>query len=230
MCSKLIIMNFDMFLGCIKGIADFLVQMQWSLFGLIVLIVIKKPLQGVISHPFSFDIGGKKFKFNEQPDQTVFKDSSIAKESDDSLSKSLKDLKNHESKTSKLYEAEIRGAHEDYKTTDDTKVVFLIKLLGLARAKFEFANIYIWIYGSQVELLRYLFSHSQALEPLLKFYYNQASKSFPNLYKNYSFDNWIAFLISIKLVQKDNDSYSITEKGKEFVEYVNEQKFGQKLY
>jgi hypothetical protein len=60
--------------------------------------------------------------------------------------------------------------------------------------------------------------------------YNQASRQFGNIYRGFSFDNWIGFLINNNFVVVQNDKVIATDLGRDFMNYlVNNHDTGNRI-
>lgn len=84
-------------------------------------------------------------------------------------------------------------------------------------------RIYHLIYGSQIRLLQKL-NYSAENTENIKYFYDNAVEYFPDLYKDYSYDNYLDFLVSFELITYDRETniISITEMGKDFLRYLVE--------
>jgi len=106
---------------------------------------------------------------------------------------------------------------------------YLRRLLAQVLAVLTFEKIYFSIYNSQIQTLEYL-NENRALKNTLdsvKKFYENAVKDYPTYYEDYSFDNWLKYLTSYELIQKDQFDIEITLRGKEFLKYMIDQ--GYKL-
>lgn len=84
-------------------------------------------------------------------------------------------------------------------------------------------RIYQLIYGSQIKLLQKLNYFSEKSKNI-KYFYDNAVNYFPETYQNYSFDNYLDFLVNQGLILYDReiDLISITEVGTDFLRYLVE--------
>ena len=84
-------------------------------------------------------------------------------------------------------------------------------------------RIYHLIYGSQIRLLQKL-NYSNEKTDSVKYFYDNAVKYFPEIYKNYSYESYLDFLVNQGLVTLNNetDYISITETGRDFLRYLVE--------
>lgn len=84
-------------------------------------------------------------------------------------------------------------------------------------------KIYHLIYGSQIRLLQKLNYSAENVENI-KYFYDNAVEYFPEAYKDYSYNNYLDFLVSFELItyNRDTNVVSITEAGKDFLRYIVE--------
>lgn len=118
---------------------------------------------------------------------------------------------------------------ERRKVSPGEREKFLVRLTAAISLAWQFETIYHAIWGSQIELL-------QALNPIaprglpathIKHFFEGGAKRFPLMYKNYSSDQWLQFLISNALVVADGAAaFVITTKGREFLKYLIERGYG----
>ncbi|MFQ6674594.1 MAG: hypothetical protein ACE5GH_07415 [Fidelibacterota bacterium] len=114
-----------------------------------------------------------------------------------------------------------RGLQENMPET--TEVLIRYTASALITAIFE--RTYSSIYGSQVNILNYLNSRTEASDSEIMPFYQAAVNSYPIPYAAYPFDQYMRYLIGQELVVQQANSYSITLKGRTFLLYlVNEGK------
>lgn len=84
-------------------------------------------------------------------------------------------------------------------------------------------RIYRLIYGSQIRLLQKLNYASEKSEDV-KYFYDSAVEFFPDIYQNYSYQSYLDFLVSQRLISfdKENDLLIIKEEGRDFLRYLTE--------
>jgi hypothetical protein len=59
-----------------------------------------------------------------------------------------------------------------------------------------------------------------ATPEILKQFYDAAATQYPELYKNVTFENWTAFLVTSGLAVQTDDRYQTTPFGSGFLKYV----------
>lgn len=98
------------------------------------------------------------------------------------------------------------------------KLDIMIRDSANYRIATEFERIYRIIFGSQMRFLRHLdivkkISNKDAIK-----FFKQEKKKVSN--NDLEYDAWIRFLISQKLIEYKDDTYTITNKGLAFITYV----------
>jgi hypothetical protein len=83
-----------------------------------------------------------------------------------------------------------------------------------------FEKAYGTIWGSQLRLLQSLNAIPQSVQNA-KAFYDQAALAVPAAYENYSFEQWIRFLMESVLITKSSESqFSITLRGRAFLRFI----------
>lgn len=81
-------------------------------------------------------------------------------------------------------------------------------------------NAWLTIYRSQVLMLTEL-NRSLLRSEQVKTYYDDAARSNPELYANYSFDQWLGYLRGqVLLLEHPGQTFEITVRGKDFLKYI----------
>lgn len=85
----------------------------------------------------------------------------------------------------------------------------------------DFERIYRVIFGSQIELLKRLRTLSPMSEPAKDtiFFFVLNQRLFPTLV-NWTFGQYMAFVLNTGLIVQNNDSYFITDRGRAFLAYI----------
>lgn len=106
-------------------------------------------------------------------------------------------------------------------TTKET-VEILTRHLANSQIVSLFNEINYRIWGSQVELLQHLNSSSGSSVTELKTVYDLAiSRSLnPSTFAKYTFEQYLQFLVSHKLVTEIDGSYFISQLGRDFLMYL----------
>ncbi|MEE3626793.1 hypothetical protein UCD39_22915 [Nitrospirillum sp. BR 11752] len=103
----------------------------------------------------------------------------------------------------------------------DEKIDYLVTHLAILRVISEFSNIFSVIFSSQISAMREMRVRGFLDKSSVMEFFNAAKAKYPEVYSNYSFDNWASFLINKGLVHSANDIFSITDLGREFLRYVD---------
>lgn len=83
-----------------------------------------------------------------------------------------------------------------------------------------FERTYNFIFGSQILLLERLNSGPLTMDNLKEFH-ERARAAFPDIYKNYTFEQWLNFLESFALIARTQDGmFTITHRARGFLRYV----------
>ena len=109
---------------------------------------------------------------------------------------------------------------------------FLLRFASAISFAWQFENIYNLIFGSQLALLHQLNTMAPLGVPIAdaRRAFDAACRSYPDFYKTYSFDQWMAFLQGQALILRSgNDRVSITVAGREFLKYLVERGYGGKF-
>ena len=97
----------------------------------------------------------------------------------------------------------------------------LIRHLAVAQMSlaFEYINKLIW--GSQLEILVHLNAKPQGEPPdMLKPSYENAALTYPTAFAGYTFDQYLNFLVSTKLITFREGKYFIANFGRDFLAYL----------
>ena len=72
-----------------------------------------------------------------------------------------------------------------------------------------------FLYGSQIDALTFLnANNNRVTRDEIKHFYDTATSSFPDIYKNYSFDRWLAFLENNGIIGTADNIVGATSIGK----------------
>jgi len=81
------------------------------------------------------------------------------------------------------------------------------------------------IFGSQIAALEYLGQNGgdAPTATIKQGFYDAAVASWPAIYQNYGFDQWLHYLVAYNLVQVIGTQMTLTAEGQAFVPYLNQQ-------
>lgn len=75
------------------------------------------------------------------------------------------------------------------------------------------------IYKSQITLLQRLNQGLLQLDDVKRFY-NEASRESPKTYANYSFSQWLDWMMNQRLITQEGTTFGITLRGRDFLKYM----------
>jgi hypothetical protein len=109
----------------------------------------------------------------------------------------------------------------EFETEGDTAKI-LIKHLAAAKILLEFEQIHNLIFGSQIYLLKRLnevVGQGQKKEYVIS-HFERVKEMFKEQLGNWSFEQYMAFLLSRPLIKVENDIYHITNLGVEYLTWI----------
>lgn len=118
----------------------------------------------------------------------------------------------------------IEKALVDGKVAEPTKQTkLLVRYLAATQITLIFERIYHVIFGSQIALLQYLntLPNGDNRENLQPFYIECRKRL--EITGDYTFEKYVDYLESMILVRLNGDRYCITQRGREFLEYLVKQ-------
>jgi hypothetical protein len=100
----------------------------------------------------------------------------------------------------------------------------LLRFLAAVVLVGQFDRSYSLIWGSQMVALQLINSAGASRLDIetLRSLYEEAAKREPETYRNYSFDQWLGFLVASSLITRDTQKVTIRLEGREFLRYVVE--------
>ncbi len=124
---------------------------------------------------------------------------------------------------------QLEESYNHYPGTDKTE--FLYAKISEIYLAWSFEKIYSRIFESQIQTLKFLCinGYNSEKSEILKFY-NIAKEHFPELYTNYSFENWLDFMKNQSVISIDGDNINLTSEGQGFINYIAHHKLARKSY
>ena len=110
--------------------------------------------------------------------------------------------------------------------TPEAKEPRLIRALAEARVLTNFESVFGVIFGSQIEALKLLLEGPIAFSDAEKRFEEEVSPIATGGQDSLSFEAWSRFLLFTYLVELNGDQFSITQKGRDFAEWVATTKSG----
>ena len=121
------------------------------------------------------------------------------------------------------YEERIKKDLENRRIDDKKAIEILCRHLAGTQIALNFEQIYSTIWGSQINLLKYLNSRvptGDTADNLKVIFYETAAIIHPLIYAGYPFENYLYFLRSRTLIMEENGIYNITNLGRDFLVYM----------
>jgi hypothetical protein len=104
-------------------------------------------------------------------------------------------------------------------SSDQTQA--LLYLAAALNIQLHHERNYSAIFGSQLSLLAQANAAGGAIPDMAKSLYEAAKRNTPMLYNNYTFEQWIAFLVESGLIEVDaRGNYLLTNYGRGFLRYI----------
>jgi len=100
------------------------------------------------------------------------------------------------------------------------KINLLIRRLALNQIILNFERVNAVIWGSQIAILDHLNSRNGDTTETLKTFYDSMARIYPDTFANYSFENYLNFMVGFNLITQQQNRYFITNLGREFLVYL----------
>lgn len=104
--------------------------------------------------------------------------------------------------------------------SDEEKRDLLITRLAQTQLQEFFERIYNAIYGSQIVALRRLNEIGRVSIEDARSLFEQYATQYPQIYTNYTFGQWVNFLIDNGLVSRSDNFFEIVDLGREFLIFI----------
>ena len=207
-------------LGIIDIVSSLVGLLSWPVIVLVAILIFRKALINRINHLSSIGTDGAKF-YNPQSHQSKEKESSTDKLS--SIPEGIHPL------IEKWIPKVERLLEEKARTLGKSKDSISISTITDLYLALEFEKIYGLIFGSQITLLCRLRDEGNSLPvgEARNIYYLEGKKVWPNIYKNYAFEAWLRYLITlpIELIKEDEKGLNITKEGIAFLNHIIAKKY-----
>lgn len=107
--------------------------------------------------------------------------------------------------------------------SEEDKINILVSHLAATQLKLVYQNINCSIFGSQIELLRWLNSMVNPVDvSRIKVFYDIAAEKYPDVYQKYTFQEYLSYLTNIKVLEIIGSEYRISKLGKGYLIYIDE--------
>jgi hypothetical protein len=186
----------------------------WPTVALIALFVFRDSIKKLLERATKVGPGGIEAA---PPKQEIGKDTALVTPS--AADKLLKEFDNKLLvETEKIITDFLDSSHLE--GTEREKV--LVRYFAGVAITERFERIWFWIWGSQLKTLNALNSIKPNGLPVegLEEFYNGGKSMNPELYTNYGFEQWLAFLKTWALVREDAGKITITVAGEEFLKFL----------
>ncbi|SDP96120.1 hypothetical protein SAMN05428975_4155 [Mucilaginibacter sp. OK268] len=183
---------------------------------LVIVLIFRKQIIGLFGRIKGGKILGNEVEFipNAQNQQTLQKDNIPITNIDKVFAAYSKE------NLSDFRELVLAETEFDKLQSDTQKVEHLIKYSTFIYMRFHFELIYKNIFGSQIQLLQVLNSVKWETTENIEVHYKLTSLKNQTAYDNFSFDEYLKFLINFNLIGKDEDRFFITFKGLDFLRFL----------
>jgi len=191
--------------------------LSWPVITFFALLIFKKPLIALVNRIHTLKAGREGFTLDATAVsiQTELKTSAAEQRLNQvkrvAISPSVQ-------RREQLIQADIRNMNlEVGKETID----LLVQHLAHSQALYAAERTYRTIFGSQIAALKMLNIGGSKRRAELEPFYEEAKSRFPNLYMEYSFQQWLNYLLSMELIRTpDNVEFSIATDGKELLKWI----------
>jgi hypothetical protein len=200
----------------ISNLIKFVDVLKWPLLILIIVLIFKKNLLELISKVKKIGHGGTAVEIEQQTVAIKLEKRPIS-----NIDKALGLFR--EETISFFSDAVLQETDiETYKSDKEKTEHLLNYSIALYIIK-HYDMIYNAIYGSQLQILQQLNSNNsnENMETIKRFY-DFAAEDYPKFYNNYSFEEYINFLISFSLIIEEKGKVKITILGLDFLKYLTE--------
>jgi hypothetical protein len=190
-----------------KLVADFVVGVSWPAAVVLTALVFKKEIGAMLPQVSEAGPGGLKFR-EPRPSQQQ--------------PPAVENVNSERSQFSAVLQGAMTSLQKELKDLPpDEKIERLIRHAAIMQVSAYFESVYANIFGSQIKALQTLNSLQTSTEADARaFYDSEAVAKNPEAYANFSFERWVAFLVNGGLVDHANETYSITDLGREFLVFI----------
>lgn len=107
----------------------------------------------------------------------------------------------------------------------------LTRALASTQLVLLFERIYAGIWASQLYVLRYLNGAVAGVNiSFIRHYYDEASRKYPEWYKEQTFEKWLNYLTVFNLIKLDDSQATITPTGRQFLRYMADAGKPERIY
>jgi hypothetical protein len=110
-------------------------------------------------------------------------------------------------------------------SSTDEKLRWMLREGAGLLVRLEYEKIYRDVWASQMELLGAANRLGGITEQQAREHYSTVAQAAPAVYANYTFDQWIRFLVAFGLLDVANQNWTTTGKGQLFIQYLVDQRY-----
>lgn len=196
---------------------EFIKILIWPIVAIIVVLILRKTIINLLNRINKIGFSGVAVEAVQQKD-SIERVQPEKGTKNEVLEKGLGIFSNHtlEKVSNKVDEESKVNALESPKD----KIEILHKYSQALYLILTFERLYNSIYGSQLDILERTNTHTENKETLKRFYVS-AIKTYPEFYSNYTYDQYLEFLISQDLIIfNEEGNCSITWLGRDFLKFI----------
>jgi hypothetical protein len=108
---------------------------------------------------------------------------------------------------------------QTFGTNPSDQIEGLVYVVASLNVQLTHERHFIAIYGSQLRLMEQMIGTGVSADVARKFY-EEAKAMFPDVYRSYTFEQWITFLVGSGLVTVGQGNYVLTPYGRGFLKYI----------
>jgi hypothetical protein len=106
-------------------------------------------------------------------------------------------------------------------TNEQEIIKILTRACASVQLTLQWEQIEKVIFGSQMAMIVQMNAHPAGLSVgAMKTYFEAAAKQFPEVYANYTFEQYVNYLVSMQLILKGGAGYQVSLEGKEFMVWL----------
>lgn len=191
-------------------------SIKWPIAIIIIIILFLKPIKNLINRITKVGFGNKTLEASQQ--------SVTKKIEDQEISAIDRAINLFRTETIEMFEDAVERETDINKLKSDSERIERLKNYStIIYIKRHFDTIYTSIFGSQIRILQRLNTLNPENKDSIEVYYENAKRSNPNFYENYSYNDYLHFLINFNLIIVEKDeTIQITILGADFLKYLIE--------
>ncbi|WP_417345551.1 hypothetical protein [Ferrimonas sp.] len=191
-------------------------HLAWPIAAVVLALILKEPLKELLQRLTKANVKGSEFNFATPGQQRI-----ESPESNSAIADSVPaDPLGLQTELEKRIYADLESRKLE---APEDKVTVLVKHHAALQLKNSYIIVYNQIFGSQISALQSLNIQTEPVgADILSFFYAAAYEKSPDVYKNYSFQQYLDYLTGSGLVGLDERGYFITNYGRGFLMFLSE--------